>query len=305
MAENTPITVPAPASEPGLPADAGPRRTRRGLRVLRNLMRDRTGVAGAVLVGLALFAALFGPLLAPYDPNLIHPDARLAAPGSRFLLGADELGRDVLSRALYGARISIVVGVLVVLCAGAIGVTVGLLSGYAKGLVDGVAMRIMDVLFAFPTLLLAMAVVAVLGTDMRNLIVALVLVYIPAFARVARASTLSVVEEPYIEAARAVGLPHRRILFRYVLPNIMPPVLVQATISLAYAILVEASLSYLGLGVQPPDASWGSMLATGKPYLELAAWLCMVPGLAIMLTVLGFNLLGDALRDVLDPRLRR
>lgn len=302
MAETTAITLSGP--DPA-PAEVNPRRPRTGLRVLRNLAGDRTGLIGLVLAGLALFAALFGPLLAPYDPNLIHPDARLAAPGTRFLLGADELGRDVLSRALYGARISIVVGLLVVLCAGVIGVSVGLLSGYAKGLLDGVSMRIMDVLFAFPTLLLAMAVVAVLGTDMHNLIIALVLVYIPAFARVARASTLSVVEEPYIEAARAVGHPHRRILLRYVLPNIMAPVLVQATISLAYAILVEASLSYLGLGVQPPDASWGSMLATGKPYLELAFWPCLVPGLAIMLTVLGFNLLGDALRDALDPRLRR
>ncbi len=273
-------------------------------RLLSGLLRDKAGVAGAILVGGALFAAVFGPLLAPYDPNLIHPGDRLAPPSGAFWLGADELGRDVLSRALYGARISIIVGVLVVLIAGLIGVTIGLVSGYAKGLVDGVAMRVMDVLFAFPTLLLAMAVVAVLGTEFRNLVIALAVVYVPAFARVTRASTLTVMEEPYIEAARAVGLTHRRIMFRYVLPNITAPVLVQATISLAYAILVEASLSYLGLGVQPPDASWGSMLATGKPYIEQSAWVCVVPGVAIMLTVLGFNLLGDALRDALDPRLR-
>lgn len=295
MAETTVVaTLPEPAGTA----------VRQHSRILRGLVHDKAGLVGAVLVGGALLAAVFGPLLAPYDPNLIHPGDRLAAPGSTFWLGADELGRDVLSRALYGARISIVVGLLVVLIAGLIGVTIGLISGYAKGLVDGVAMRVMDVLFAFPTLLLAMAVVAVLGTDFRNLIIALAVVYVPAFARVTRASTLTVMEEPYIEAARAVGLTHRRIMLRYVLPNITAPVLVQATISLAYAILVEASLSYLGLGVQPPDASWGSMLATGKPYIELSAWVCVVPGVAIMLTVLGFNLLGDALRDALDPRLR-
>lgn len=280
------------------------RRRGTAARVWSNLRRDRTGMVGAVLVTLALLAAAFGPLVAPHDPNLIHPGERLAQPSSTFLLGADELGRDVLSRALYGARISIVVGVLVVLIAGTLGVAIGLLSGYVRGFTDGLAMRVMDILFAFPTLLLAMAVVAVLGTDFRNLILALTVVYVPAFARITRAATLSVMGEPYIEAARSLGLSHTRILSRYVLPNIMAPIMVQATISLAYAILVEASLSYLGLGVQPPDASWGSMLATGKPYIELSPWLCIVPGALIMLTVLGFNLLGDALRDALDPRLR-
>jgi peptide/nickel transport system permease protein len=272
--------------------------------ILRVLARDRVGLVGAVLVAAALAAAIFGPMLAPYDPTLIHPTDKLVPPDGRFALGTDELGRDILSRALYGARISIEVSLVVVSLAGTIGVAIGLISGYFKGVLDVVLMRIMDTIFAFPTLLLALTVVAVLGTELHNLILAITIVYIPAFARIARGSTLSVSQQPFIEAARSVGVPHRRILLRYVLPNILAPVTVQFTVSLAYAILVEASLSYLGLGVQPPAASWGSMLATGKPFMELSPWVAIVPGIAIMLTVLGFNLLGDALRDSLDPRLR-
>jgi peptide/nickel transport system permease protein len=271
---------------------------------LHAISRDRVGLAGCVLVALALGAALLGPLLAPQDPTVIHPGARLAPPGGEFLLGADELGRDLFSRALYGARISVQVGLVVVVLAGLIGVTIGLMAGYFRGLLDGILMRIMDTLFAFPTLLLALAVVAVLGTDLINLIMALTIVYVPAFARIARGSTLSVSEEPYVEAARSAGASNVRIIVRHILPNITAPITVQFTVSLAYAILVEASLSYLGLGVQPPDASWGSMLATGKPYLEISPWVSIVPGVSIMLTVLGFNLLGDALRDAMDPRLR-
>lgn len=271
---------------------------------LHAIARDRVGLAGSVLVALALGAALLGPVLAPQDPTQINPAERLAPPGGQFLLGADELGRDLFSRALYGARISVQVGLVVVVLAGLIGVTIGLLAGYFRGLLDGILMRIMDTLFAFPTLLLALAVVAVLGTDLINLIMALTIVYVPAFARIARGSTLSVSEEPYVEAARSVGASNARIIVRHILPNITAPITVQFTVSLAYAILVEASLSYLGLGVQPPDASWGSMLATGKPYLEISPWVSIVPGVSIMLTVLGFNLLGDALRDAMDPRLR-
>ncbi len=273
-------------------------------RFLAALAKDKTGLVGAVLVALVVLTAIFGPLLAPSDPNLIYPADRLAPPSALHPLGADELGRDLLSRLLYGARISVAVGLTVVVVSGVIGAVIGILAGYLRRSFDSVAMRVMDVLFAFPTLLLAMAVVAVLGPDLQNLIIALIIVYIPTFARVARASTLTVMEEPYVEAARAVGLPSGRIIARYVLPNIMAPMLVQFTIGLAGAILIEASMSYLGLGVQPPDASWGSMLATGKPYIEQAFCLCVVPGIAIMTTVLGFNLLGDALRDALDPRLR-
>lgn len=271
---------------------------------IRRLLHDPVGVAGAIMIGLVFLAALVGPLLAPHDPTTIYVESRLASPGGEFLLGADELGRDVLSRVLYGARISVQVGVIVVLCASVIGVAVGLIAGFYRGFLDGVLMRIMDSIFAFPTLLLALAVIAVLGTDLRNLILALVVVYIPAFARISRSATLTVMQEPYLEAARSLGAKNRRLLLKHVLPNIAAPVTVQFTVGLAYAILVEASLSYLGLGVQPPAASWGSMLATGKPYIEFAPWVSIVPGFCIMFTVLGFNLLGDAMRDSLDPRLR-
>lgn len=269
-----------------------------------SILRDRVGLLGLVLVGLALFAAIVGPFIAPHDPTRIFGDQRLAPPSGTFLLGGDELGRDILSRALHGARISLFVGVTVVVLAGSIGVVLGVVSGYYRGALDTVVMRLMDTLFAFPTLLLALVVVAVLGTAMINLIAALTIVYVSAFARIARGSTLSITSEPYVEAARAVGVSDFRIIRRYVVPNITAPVTVQFTVSLAYAILVEASLSYLGLGVQPPDASWGLMLATGKPFIELSPWLSIVPGLSIMVTVLGFNLVGDALRDAMDPRLR-
>lgn len=272
--------------------------------LLRTLFHDPVGVAGAIMIGLVFFAAIFGPLLAPHDPTQIYVDSRLASPGGQFLLGADELGRDVLSRVLSGARISLQVGVTVVLIAGIIGVAIGMIAGFYRGILDGVLMRIMDSIFAFPTLLLALAVIAVLGTDLRNLILALIVVYVPAFARIARSATLTVCQEPYLEAARSLGARNRRLILKHVLPNITAPVTVQFTVGLAYAILVEASLSYLGLGVQPPAASWGSMLATGKPYIEFAPWVSLVPGFCIMFTVLGFNLLGDAMRDSLDPRLR-
>lgn len=278
----------------------GPKRQR----VHQRLLADPIGRSGAVMAAAVLLIAVVGPFFAPYDPTTIFAEHRLASPGSMFLFGADELGRDVLSRVIYGARISLTVGMVVVSAAGVIGVTIGLVAGFYRGWRDGILMRIMDVIFAFPTLLLALAVIAVLGTDLRNMILALIIVYIPAFARVARSATLAVCEEPYIQAGRSLGARNGRLIFRHILPNIAAPVTVQFTVSLAYAILVEASLSYLGLGVQPPAASWGSMLAYGKPYIESAPWVSVAPGLCIMVTVLAFNLLGDALRDSLDPRLR-
>ena len=281
-----------------------PRRSVRRFAVIQTLLRDPVGRFGVLMVSVAVLAAIFGPVFAPFDPTAISPDERLASPGTRFPLGSDELGRDIFSRALHGARISMQVGLIVVTIAGLVGVTIGVISGYFKGLLDLVLMRLMDTVFAFPTLLLVLVIVAALGTDLQDLIVALTIVYIPAFARIARGSTLALGEELYVEAARSVGVSHRRIMFRHVLPNITGPIMVQFTVSLAYAILVEASLSYLGLGVQPPAASWGSMLASGKPFMESSPWLSVVPGVAIMVTVLGFNLLGDAMRDALDPRLR-
>lgn len=268
------------------------------------MTRDRVGLVGLALVVLSLLAAVVGPSVAPYDPAEIHPGARLAAPGALYFLGTDELGRDLLTRTLYGTRVSLQVGLVAVTVASALGILIGLLSGYFRGSLDTVFMRAMDILFAFPTILLALFLVAVLGPDLQNLIAAITVVYVPAFARITRGSTLVIGAESYVEAARSIGATHARIMLQHILPNVTAPLVVQYTISLAYAILVEASLSFLGLGVQPPMASLGAMLSTGKPYVEISPWLSLVPGLAIMLTVLGFNLLGDGMRDALDPRLR-
>lgn len=268
------------------------------------LRHDKVGVIGLVITTTTLLAALLGPLVAPHDPTAFNAVHALEGPSRMFLLGTDKFGRDLLSRALFGARTSLQVSLIVVVVAGVIGVSVGLIAGYFRGVSDAVLMRIVDVVFAFPTILLALVVVAVLGTELIFLILALVIVYIPAFARVTRAAALSVSEEPYVEAARVIGVPPVRILLRYVFPNIVAPIAVQFTVSLAYAILIESTLSYLGLGVQPPVPSWGSMLAYGKLQIESSPWPSIVPGFCIMLTVLGFNLLGDALRDALDPKLR-
>ncbi|MGB4136069.1 MAG: ABC transporter permease [Microbacterium sp.] len=269
----------------------------------RTLVRDKVGLFGGILVAIIVLAAVFAPLVAPYDPTAMS-SARLSPPTAIFPLGSDEAGRDLLSRAIFGARTSLLVGITVIAAASLIGVALGLLAGYYRGILDNVTMRVMDVLFAFPTILLALAVVAALGTALHNLILALVIVFIPTFARIARASAITLSQDPFVESARAIGARDSYILVRYILPNALAPIAVQVTISLAYAILVEASLGYLGLGVQPPAASWGSMLATGKAFVEISIWPSLVPGMCIFLTVLGFNLLGDALRDSLDPRLR-
>jgi peptide/nickel transport system permease protein len=272
--------------------------------MLRIVLADRIGMVGAFFVTLIGTAALLAPWISPHDPTRINGRARLQPPSALFPLGTDELGRDLLSRALHGAQVSLEVSLTVVAFSALIGVSIGVASGYFRGWLDAVAMRIMDVLFAFPTILLALAIVATLGTDVRNLILALTIVYIPTFARIARGAAMTVAEELYVEAARSVGVGHLRILVFHILPNITAPIAVQITISLAYAILVESSLSYLGLGVQPPDASWGLMLSSGKVQIERSIWPSVVPGLFIVFTVLGFNLLGDALRDALDPRMR-
>lgn len=271
--------------------------------MLRVLARDRAGMVGAVILLFIVAAAVVGPLLSPHDPTAFSRQ-RLAGPSPTYLLGTDEFGRDLLTRALYGARISLEVAAVAVVVAGVIGILIGVVAGYYGRWIDGVLMRAMDVIFAFPTILLALAVVAVLGPALRNLELAVAIVYIPVFARLARGATIVVTAEAFVEAARAVGVPDGRIMRLHVGPNIVAPLVVQFTINIAYAILVESSLSYLGLGVQPPTPSWGSMLSTGKQFVETTLWPTIVPGGAIMLTVLGCNLLGDALRDAADPRLR-
>jgi peptide/nickel transport system permease protein len=241
--------------------------------------------------------------VAPYSPTETHLDAVLKGPSSTYLFGTDELGRDLLSRIIYGARISLQVSFGSVLIAVPFGVAFGLIAGYFGGWLDNLISRLVDIAFAFPILLLALLLVAVLGTDLNNLIVALAIVYVPRFTRITRGSVLSAKADLYVDAARSLGCANLRIMLRHILPNIVSPIIVQATVNLATAVISEASLSFLGLGVQPPIPAWGSMLNAGKHYMEQYPHLAIFPGLAIAVTVLGFNFLGDGLRDALDPRL--
>jgi peptide/nickel transport system permease protein len=248
--------------------------------------------------------AIFDDTLAPEGPNDIDVAERLQSPSWEHPFGTDDLGRDILSRIILGASVSLRVGFLAVGFALVVGTLIGLLAGYYGRWVDDVLMRFMDMLFAFPAVLLAIAVLAVRGPGSGNTALAIGIVYTPIFARVTRASVLGVREEVYVRASRSVGASDWRILTRHILPNAAPPIIVQTSISLAFAVLAEAALSFLGLGTQPPNPSWGLMLAEGRSYIELAWWIAFFPGMAIFLTVLCFNLLGDGLRDVLDPRQR-
>ncbi len=268
-------------------------------------LRSGAGVAGAVLILGITLASVLAPLFAPFDPLELVPADRLQGPSTVHPLGTDQYGRDTLSRILYGGRISLAVAALSILFAASVGSVMGLIGGYFRGWLDGLMMRVTDVLLSFPAILLAIALLAFFGGGFWNLVLAIGIIYIGPFARVARAAALSVREEPYVEAEHALGATHGRIVRRAILPNAAAPLLVELTLRLAYAILAEASLSFLGLGTQPPAPSWGQMIAEGRRFLALSPWATVAPGLAIMLTVLGFNLLGDGLRDVLDPRLRR
>jgi peptide/nickel transport system permease protein len=259
--------------------------------------------ASLVLLGVIL-VALFDDVIAPFDANAVDVVNRLQPPSTSHWFGTDELGRDVFSRVVLGAAVSLRVGLVAVGIALVAGTAVGLVAGYVRGWVDDVLMRAMDVLFAFPAILMAIAVLAILGPGTTNAMIAIGIVYTPIFARVTRAAVLGVREEVYVRASRSVGASDARILLRHVLPNAAPPIIVQTSISLAFAVLAEAALSFLGLGTQPPAPSWGRMLAEGRGFLELAWWMALFPGLAIVLVVLAFNLLGDSLRDVLDPRQR-
>ena len=272
---------------------------------LFRLWRNRSGAAGLVLIVLFLAAALTGALgLTPYPPNEQHAKDRMQPPSRQYIFGTDEFGRDVYSRLIRGATNSLSIALVSVALASAIGSTLGTLAGYFGGRADNTIMRIMDLFFAFPAILLALAIIAALGPGFRNTILAISVVYMPIFARVARGPVLTVRATEYVTAARCVGARDGRILGRHVLPNIAPPLIVQVSLALSWAILTEAGLSFLGLGIQPPEPSWGSMLSEARSLLELAPWLAIFPGLAIMFCVLGFNLLGDGLRDVLDPRMR-
>jgi peptide/nickel transport system permease protein len=278
---------------------------------VQRLWRDHLALLGLVVICGTVLAAICAPVLAPTDPIKNHLLDRLTPPmwvaggTASYPLGTDTLGRDVLSRLLYGARVSLLVGLSAVLIAGVLGVFLGLIAGYYRGWLDDVLMRLGDIQLAFPILVLALAVLAVLGASMGNVILVLGITGWVTYARIVRGETLSLTEREFVEAARALGAPDRTILVRHIQPNVLPPITVVATFSVARMIIAEASLSFLGLGIPPPTPSWGAMLDEGRNYLTTGWWLALFPGLAILLLVLGINLVGDWVRDVLDPRMER
>ncbi|HLR94769.1 MAG TPA: ABC transporter permease [Jiangellaceae bacterium] len=268
------------------------------------LLRNPMSLVASLIIVVLVVVALLGTTLAPYDATRVDVPNALQGPSGQHWFGTDELGRDVFSRVLLGAEVSLRVGLVAVGISLVAGVVIGLLAGYYGRWVDDSLMRGMDVLFAFPAILMAIVVLAILGPGVTNAMIAIGIVYTPIFARVTRAGVLSVREEVYVRAARSAGAGDARILVRHVLPNVTAPIIVQTSISLAFAILSEAALSYIGLGTQPPEPSWGRMLADGRGFIADAWWMALFPGIAIFVTVLAFNLLGDGLRDVLDPRQR-
>ena len=273
-------------------------------RWLRLLLRRRIALVGAILVVINVLIAIFAPAIGRWEPQLLDVKARLSPPDPRHWMGTDDVGRDVWSRVVYGTRLSMLVGGVVMLFSFVGGVVFGLLGGYYRPL-DNVLMRIMDGFMAFPPIILAIALMASLGPSVVNVIVALGVVYVPRVARIVRGSVLVIRETPYVEAARALGVPDLTVLRRHVLPNCLSPVIVQGTFIFAAAVLGEAALSFLGVGVPPQIPSWGNVLAEGRLYLQQAPWLTLFPGAAIMACILGLNLFGDGLRDMLDPKMQR
>ncbi len=277
---------------------------------LSQLWRNKTAVAGLIIVAGFVFAAFLAPVLSPHDPvetslyDQLKPPVWADGGAKKNILGTDDLGRDILSRIIYGARVSLIVAVVSVGLAFVLGTLLGSFSGYYKGSLDNVIMRIMDIILAFPYLLLAIVVVAYLGPSLQNAMMAIGITYVPRFARIVRGSVLEECEKDYVMAARAVGARDWRIIFIAILPNCLGPLIVQTTLSFASAILDAAALSFLGLGAQPPTPEWGAMIARSRALILRASWVMTFPGIAILLAVLGFNLLGDGLRDALDPRLR-
>lgn len=283
--------------------DASPALSRHPLRLaLRRSLRDRRAMVGLAITVVTILLAIFAPWIATHPPNKPDFAAVLSPPSATHWFGTDELGRDTFSRIVYGARISLLVGLTSVLGALVVGGALGLLAGYVGGLVDDLLMRLMDVIFAFPSILLALAITAILGPSLGNAMIAIGIVYVPIFARLARGQALMLREQAYVEASVALGASRFVILHRHIAPNAFAPLLVQGSLLFAGAIITESYLSFLGLGIQPPTASWGNMLRNALSFLEFAPWLAWFPGLAIFLVVLGLNVLGDGLRDLFDPR---
>jgi peptide/nickel transport system permease protein len=272
--------------------------------VTRQMLRNHTAMACFVVLLIITGVAVLAPQIAPKDPNRPNLAARLQPPSAEHLFGTDHYGRDVLSRTIYGARVSLTVGVVAVAFGAVIGVLLGLVAGYRGGAVDSLISRFIDVMLAFPLLLLALTLIVVLGSNVANVILATGISTIPQFARVVRGSVLAVREREFVQANRALGAAHARTMLKHVLPNVSAPIIVMATIYTATVIILEANLGFLGFGVQPPEASWGSIVNDGRRYLAQAPWVSVFPSLAITVTVLALNLFGDGLRDAMDPRLR-
>jgi peptide/nickel transport system permease protein len=271
----------------------------------RRLRRSHTAVFGMSIAVLIVLIAALADVIAPYGYAEMHPEEMLQAPSGKYLLGTDQMGRDMLSRLIYGSRISLYVGVVSTLCGGLVGVLLGMVAAYYGGTIDQALMRLIDIWVAFPNFLLALVISVILGPSVTNVVIALAIVRVPTQARVVRGTALSVKENDYVQAARAVGAQDARLLLRHILPNCMAPIIVLSTLEVATAIIVEAALSFLGLGTQPPTPSWGSDLRANVVFIEDNPWIAIFPGLAIFFTVLGFNMFGDGLRDALDPRLKQ
>jgi peptide/nickel transport system permease protein len=281
------------------PVRESPRR-----RLFRRFTRSANVMLGASILAIMLALAVLAPLVTPYNPEQMTPALRLRPPDAQFIFGTDDFGRDVFTRIAYGARLSLLVGVISVSIAATIGITLGIIAGYYGGWIDALIMRLIDVMLAFPGILLALVIVAILGRSLLNVMIAVGISSIPAYARMARGTTLAIKSVDYITAARMIGAPTARLMRLHIFPNITAPLIVIATNGVAGAIIAGAALSFLGLGAQPPTPEWGIMLAEGRVYLRNAWWVTTFPGLAIMITVMAINLMGDGLRDILDPRLR-
>jgi peptide/nickel transport system permease protein len=273
-------------------------------RILGRLRRTANIWIGSIILLVVIFLAVFAPILSSYNPLAVIPAERLKQPDAQHLFGTDDFGRDVFTRVIYGGRLSIQVGLISIALASVTGTFLGIVAGYFGSWVDALVMRLIDLMLAFPSILLALAIVAILGRSLPNVMLAVGVATIPVYTRIVRASTLSVKQMDYILSARAIGCPHWRIMARHILPNIIAPIIVVTTNGIAGAIIAGAALSFLGVGAQPPTPEWGIMLSDGRTFLRSASWITTFPGLAIMITVLAINLLGDGLRDVLDPRLR-
>ncbi len=272
-------------------------------RIIRFIRKNWIGAIGGFFIIIIILIAIFAPLITSYTPTEMNLLDRNSPPSSRFYFGTDRFGRDQFSRIIYGARVSLQVGLISVGIGVIVGLFLGLIAGYYRGIFDTLIMRFMDLLLSFPSILLALVVITVLGPDLKNTMIAIGITYIPVFTRIVRGSVLSIKENEFVQAGQALGASDLRLISRHITPNIMAPVIVQASLALAGAILTEAALSFLGLGIQPPAPSWGAMLSESRRYMELAPWTIIFPALAIMITVISFNLLGDGLRDVLDPKI--